>query len=153
KAPPSTPSIDAAPDAGSHVDVPCHSHEVPLVLQGEWVVKDVVDDLDGDGVPERMILYEKTVPGWEGEPMPYDRFTLFTCEVGVLVASHSVDPYIVRFPDPRTMRTPDPFEFLSYKGGKALFLVSADGWYLLRKKGTAFQRLSPDAERSRELAR
>ncbi len=121
-------------------DISCESNKIPLIQNDEHVAKENREDLDKDGVKELMVIYEKTVPGWEGMPMPSYRFTLFTCNNNKLVASYKVDSY-----------SSGSFDFLNYESGKSVFLGGYGGWYLLVKNGGNFEKLSPTDQRLQEL--
>lgn len=117
----------------------CESSTVPLIRTGERIVKQTKEDLDRDGIKELMVIYGKTVPGFEGMSMPSYRFTLFTCIGGSLVASYSLDSY-----------SSDSFDFISYESGKAVFLDGRE-WYLLLKNGKEFEKKSASSERLQQI--
>ncbi len=117
--------------------ISCESNQIPLVGKEEHVTKQIREDIDNDGTKELIVIYEKTVPGWEGMPTLEDRFALFSCENNSLVESYRDNSLT--------------FDFINYESGKAIYLNGSEGWYLLLKNNLGIKKVFPDDERSKEI--
>lgn len=125
-------------DSNNKIKVSCDSDKIPLMREGEYVAKKISEDIDMDGIKELIVTYEKEVPGWEGVPMPQDRFAFFSCKNNLLVELYNDDLAY-------------SFDLVNYESGKAILINNSEGWYLLIKKGGNYEKLYASNQRLQEL--